>query len=41
MAGLVLLALGRVTLRSHISFGPFLIGGALLAMLAAGPGPGT
>jgi len=41
MAGLVLLAAKRVTLRSHISFGPFLIGGALLAMLAAGPGPGT
>ena len=41
MAGLVLLAARRVTLRSHISFGPFLIGGALLAILAAGPGPGT
>ena len=40
-AGLVLLAARRVTLRSQISFGPFLIGGALLAMLAAGPGPGT
>ena len=40
-AGLVLLAARRVTLRSHISFGPFLIGGTLLAMLAAGPGPGT
>jgi len=39
MAGLMLLAARRVTLRSHISFGPFLIGGALLAMLAAGPGP--
>jgi leader peptidase (prepilin peptidase) / N-methyltransferase len=36
---LVLLAARRVTLRGHISFGPFLIGGALLAMLAAGPGP--
>jgi leader peptidase (prepilin peptidase)/N-methyltransferase len=41
MAGLTLLAARRVTLRSHISFGPFLIGGALLAMLAAGPGPGA
>jgi leader peptidase (prepilin peptidase) / N-methyltransferase len=41
MAGLALLAAKRVTLRSHISFGPFLIGGALLAMLAAGPGPGA
>jgi leader peptidase (prepilin peptidase)/N-methyltransferase len=36
LAGLVLLALRRVTLRSHISFGPFLLGGALLSMLAAG-----
>jgi leader peptidase (prepilin peptidase)/N-methyltransferase len=41
VAGLVLLAAKRVTMRSHISFGPFLVGGALLAMLAAGPGPGA
>jgi len=40
LAGLALLAARRVTLRSQISFGPFLIGGALLVMLAAGPGPG-
>src|SRR5215472_13133267 len=40
IAGLALLATRRVTLRSHISFGPYLVGGALLAMLAAGPGPG-
>lgn len=38
IAGLSLLAARRVTLRSHMSFGPFLIGGALLMMLAAGPG---
>jgi leader peptidase (prepilin peptidase) / N-methyltransferase len=36
LAGLVLLALRRVTLRSHISFGPFLLGGTLLGMLASG-----
>jgi leader peptidase (prepilin peptidase) / N-methyltransferase len=41
LAGLALLAARRITLRSHISFGPFLIGGALLMMLAAGPGPGA
>lgn len=41
VAGLALLATRRVTLRSHISYGPFLIGGALLALLAAGPGPGA
>jgi leader peptidase (prepilin peptidase) / N-methyltransferase len=41
LAGVALLAAKRVTLRSHISFGPYLIGGALLAMLAAGPGPGA
>jgi leader peptidase (prepilin peptidase)/N-methyltransferase len=43
LAGLVslgLLAARRVTLRGHISFGPFLIGGALLTMLATGPGQG-
>ncbi len=41
VAGLLLLAARRVTLRSHLSFGPFLIGGALLALLATGPGPGA
>lgn len=40
LAGLALIAARRVTVRSHISFGPFLIGGALLVMLAIGPGPG-
>jgi leader peptidase (prepilin peptidase) / N-methyltransferase len=39
LVSLVLLAARRVTLRGHISFGPFLIGGTVLAMLAAGPGP--
>jgi leader peptidase (prepilin peptidase) / N-methyltransferase len=37
LAGLVLLAARRVTLRGTISFGPFLLGGALLVILAAGP----
>jgi len=41
VAGLALLAARRVTLRSHVSYGPFLIGGTLLALLAAGPGPGA
>jgi leader peptidase (prepilin peptidase)/N-methyltransferase len=41
VAGLALLVARRVTLHSHISYGPFLIGGALLALLAAGPGPGA
>jgi leader peptidase (prepilin peptidase)/N-methyltransferase len=41
VAGLILLAARRITLHSHISYGPFLIGGALLVMLAAGPGPGA
>jgi leader peptidase (prepilin peptidase) / N-methyltransferase len=40
LAGLAMLAARRVTLRSHISFGPFLVCGALLVMLAAGPRPG-
>jgi leader peptidase (prepilin peptidase) / N-methyltransferase len=35
-ASLVLLAARRVTLHSAICFGPFLVGGALLAMLAGG-----
>jgi leader peptidase (prepilin peptidase) / N-methyltransferase len=37
LAGLALLAAHRVTLRGAISFGPFLLGGALLVILAAGP----
>jgi leader peptidase (prepilin peptidase) / N-methyltransferase len=36
VASLALLAARRVTMRSAISFGPFLLGGALLAILAAG-----
>jgi leader peptidase (prepilin peptidase)/N-methyltransferase len=32
----VLLAARRITLRSEISFGPFMLGGALLAILASG-----
>jgi leader peptidase (prepilin peptidase)/N-methyltransferase len=36
VAGLALLALRRVTLQSHIAFGPFLLGGALLGILALG-----
>jgi leader peptidase (prepilin peptidase)/N-methyltransferase len=40
-AGLVLLAARRITLRGYLSYGPFLIGGTLLALLAVGPGPGT
>ncbi|MHB1434148.1 MAG: prepilin peptidase [Streptosporangiaceae bacterium] len=34
--GLALLAMRRATLHSQISFGPFLLGGALIAMLASG-----
>ena len=37
LAGLALLAARRVTLRGTISFGPFLLGGALLVILASGP----
>ena len=37
LAGLALLAARRVTLRGAISFGPFLLGGALLVILAEGP----
>jgi leader peptidase (prepilin peptidase)/N-methyltransferase len=37
VAGLALLAVRRVTLRSAISFGPFLLGGALLAILTGAP----
>jgi leader peptidase (prepilin peptidase)/N-methyltransferase len=41
VAGLALLAARRITLRSHISFGPFLIAGVLLVMFATGPGAGA
>jgi len=37
VVSLALLAGRRITLRSSISFGPFLLGGALLAILATGP----
>jgi leader peptidase (prepilin peptidase)/N-methyltransferase len=37
LAGLALLAARRVTLQGVISFGPFLLGGALLVILAGGP----
>lgn len=37
LASLVLLAARRITLRSAICFGPFLLGGALLAMLPSRP----
>lgn len=37
LASLVLLAAHRITLRGAISFGPFLLGGALLAILVKGP----
>jgi leader peptidase (prepilin peptidase) / N-methyltransferase len=37
VVSLALLAARRVTMRSAISFGPFLLGGALLAILADGP----
>lgn len=36
LVSLALLAVRRVTLHSAISFGPFLLGGALLAMLGSG-----
>jgi leader peptidase (prepilin peptidase) / N-methyltransferase len=36
LVALALLAARRVTLHSAICFGPFLVGGALLAMLASG-----
>jgi leader peptidase (prepilin peptidase) / N-methyltransferase len=36
VVSLALLAMRRVTLHSQICFGPFLVGGALLAMLAVG-----
>lgn len=37
VASLGLLAARRVTLRSHVAFGPFLIGGVLLAILVSRP----
>jgi len=37
LVSLALLIARRVTLRSAISFGPFLLGGALLAMLTSAP----
>jgi leader peptidase (prepilin peptidase)/N-methyltransferase len=37
LASLVLLAARRITLRGAISFGPFLLSGALLTILAKGP----
>jgi leader peptidase (prepilin peptidase) / N-methyltransferase len=36
VASLALLAARRVTLHSAISFGPFLLGGALIAILVGG-----
>lgn len=36
VAGLALLAAGRASRRSLISFGPFMLGGAFLALLGAG-----
>jgi leader peptidase (prepilin peptidase) / N-methyltransferase len=35
IVGLALLTLRKITLRSHIAFGPFMLGGALLGTLAA------
>jgi leader peptidase (prepilin peptidase)/N-methyltransferase len=40
VAGLALLALRRATLRSQISFGPYLLAGTLIGILAAGTTPG-
>jgi leader peptidase (prepilin peptidase) / N-methyltransferase len=37
IAGLVLVAMGRRTRRQHIPFGPFLVAGALTAVLAGEP----
>jgi leader peptidase (prepilin peptidase) / N-methyltransferase len=39
LAGLVLLALRRATLRTQLCFGPFLLAGALIGVLAAGGAP--
>lgn len=40
VAILALLAARRITLRNAICFGPFLLGGTLLAILASGSSPG-
>jgi len=40
LVGLALLALRRATLRSHICFGPFLLAGTLIGILATGSTPG-
>jgi leader peptidase (prepilin peptidase)/N-methyltransferase len=39
LAGLILLALRRATLRTQLCFGPFLLTGVLVGMLAAGGSP--
>lgn len=39
LAGLVLLALRRATLRTQLCFGPFLLAGALIGVLAASGAP--
>lgn len=39
LVSVVLLAARRISLRSDICFGPFLLGGALLAILASAGGP--
>lgn len=36
LSGLALVIVGRATMRSQISFGPYLVGGALIGMLAIG-----
>lgn len=41
VVSLALLATRRITLHSVISFGPFLLGGTLLAILASGGRPGA
>jgi leader peptidase (prepilin peptidase)/N-methyltransferase len=41
VVSLALLATRRITLRSAICFGPFLLGGTLLAILASGGSPGA
>jgi prepilin signal peptidase PulO-like enzyme (type II secretory pathway) len=38
VAILILLAARRISLKSYVPYGPFLIAGALWAMLATGPG---
>src|SRR5262249_54064441 len=40
LVGLALLAMRRVTLRSQLCFGPFLVAGALIGILATGTAPG-